>query len=334
MASADRQETTDIIKDSFKEGIKSWDFLHCLRFIDATCQDKKPIAKGIKAKDESLLFKQNPSLAFPTSSIESFTPEKNGKMAELVFNIFGLMGPNGPMPLHFTEYVRSRSRHNMDHSIKDFLNIFHQRLISLYYRAWADTQQSVDLDRDDLNKFIDFYKSFIGIRNLPSDPLLTDKTKVYYAGRLIGQYKNLEGLQQILIDYFEVKFDIEEFQGKWIKLPEEAHLKMGTDPSCGLLGQTTIIGERIWDCQQKFRIKIGPLDIDNYKRFLPGGRSMARLKRWLDYYVGIELEWDVNLILKKEDVPKTMLSEGSLLGYTSWLGNRTSPKDADDLVLT
>src|SRR3546814_13244173 len=36
---------------------------------------------------------------------------------------FGLGGPNGPLPLHITEYVRERQRNNADSTSKRFLEI-------------------------------------------------------------------------------------------------------------------------------------------------------------------------------------------------------------------
>ncbi|MCX7102370.1 MAG: type VI secretion system baseplate subunit TssG, partial [Methylobacter sp.] len=39
------------------------------------------------------------------------------------------------------------------------------------------------------------------------------------------------------------------------------------------------------------------------------------------------------LVLKKAEVPRTHLGEGTRLGWTSWLGERGSELDADDLML-
>ena len=41
--------------------------------------------------------------------------------------IFGLLGPNGPLPLHLTEYVRERLRHHADPTFARFLDLFHHR---------------------------------------------------------------------------------------------------------------------------------------------------------------------------------------------------------------
>ena len=50
-------------------------------------------------------------------------------------------------------------------------------------------------------------------------------------------------------------------------------------------------------------------------------------------YIGDELNWDVNLILFKEEVPQTRLGMAGRLGWTSWIGTRKNPSDAGDLLL-
>jgi len=109
------------------------------------------------------------------------------------------------------------------------------------------------------------------------------------------------------------------------------NLGLGSDT--GVLGMSATIGERVWDCQQKFRIVAGPMDFRQYRRLLPQGESLASLISVVDNYVGLELDWDVNLILKKEEVPPIQLGSMGQLGWTSWLKSREREEDAADLIL-
>ena len=108
---------------------------------------------------------------------------------------------------------------------------------------------------------------------------------------------------------------------------------MGETPATGLLGMTAVIGERVWDCQYKFRITVGPMPLAEFQRFLPGSDSLRRLVAWVRNYVGDELLWDFNPILKKEEVPPLVLGEGTRLGWTTWLTSQPLEQDADDLKL-
>jgi len=93
------------------------------------------------------------------------------------------------------------------------------------------------------------------------------------------------------------------------------------------------VGAHIWDCQQKFRVILGPLTLPHYERMLPGEASHERLVDWIRNYTGDELCADVQLVLKAEEVPQTQLGAQGRLGWTTWLQSEPFERDADDLVL-
>ena len=45
-------------------------------------------------------------------------------------------------------------------------------------------------------------------------------------------------------------------------------------------------------------------------------------------FIGDELSWDVNLILKERDIPTLKLGENGRLGWTTWLSGKSG--DASD----
>jgi type VI secretion system protein ImpH len=96
---------------------------------------------------------------------------------------------------------------------------------------------------------------------------------------------------------------------------------------------TATIGERVWDCQQKFRVTVGPIGYRDYERLLPGGDSLARLIAVVHNYIGLELTWDVHLILKKQEVPEAELGRRGQLGWSTWLVSQPRPADSADLIL-
>jgi type VI secretion system protein ImpH len=116
-------------------------------------------------------------------------------------------------------------------------------------------------------------------------------------------------------------------------LPENGRCRLGRSPETGTLGLTAIAGARVWGCQQKFRIVLGPVDFAHYRRLLPGGESLRRLVALVRNYTGDELNWDLNLILKREEVPASKLGGAGRLGWSTWLGRRQAESDADDLML-
>jgi type VI secretion system protein ImpH len=89
----------------------------------------------------------------------------------------------------------------------------------------------------------------------------------------------------------------------------------------------------VWDCQHKFRVVIGPLSIADYERFLPGGDSLRRLVDWVRNYARDGLDWDVNLQLRQQDVPRLKLGRHVRLGYTSWALGGAAAGDQRQLIL-
>ncbi len=118
-----------------------------------------------------------------------------------------------------------------------------------------------------------------------------------------------------------------------MKLPRSYWWRLGITTETGTLGINTVIGNNVWQCQQKFRIILGPLDYKEYQLMLPGRDSGKRLRAMVRNYIGDSMNWDVKLVLKKEEVTGVRLGQDDLLGWNTWLGHRTGNDDADDLVL-
>ena len=118
-----------------------------------------------------------------------------------------------------------------------------------------------------------------------------------------------------------------------MSLPSDSLCRLRSGHDAEVLGMTTVLGSKIWNCQHKFRIIIGPLTLAEYKRMLPGGSSFKRLLAWVHNYVGIAYNWDVNLILKKEAIPPLRLGKQAQLGWATWLNSRTPEFDDKQLLL-
>jgi type VI secretion system protein ImpH len=344
-----------------------FDFFEAMRRLECSRPDLPRIGASQRLAEDPVRLGQKPSLAFSPSSISGYEERPSGLPPRLYVAFMGLLGPNGPMPLHVTEYAHDRLLNAKDPTLARFLDVFNHRMISFFYRAWAVNQKAVHYERGPAtwasvapagqtrtgapaeDRFIAFVLSTFGM-GMPSmldRDELPDIAKAWFAGRLAGQTRNAEGLQAILADYFRVPCRVIQFIGQWLDIPPDCTLKLGESRRTGLLGQSTIVGSRMWDCQQRFRIRLGPLTLEQYQRLLPAppayerrsgaearpGASLRRLRAWVDLYVGQERSWDVQLVLKKAEVPASRLGTFGRLGWTTWLKTAPAPRDADDLVL-
>jgi type VI secretion system protein ImpH len=248
---------------------------------------------------------------------------------------FGLFGPNGPLPLCLTEYARDRIFHHGDSTFAEFCNIFHHRLTSFFFRAWADARKTVDCDRPEDRCWPQFVGSLVGIglESLQNRDTVPDQAKLYLAGRLVQQNRNAEGLEAIIKDFFGVPTEVQTFVGRWLRLPPNSICRLGASPETGTLGATILTGTRIWNCQMHFRLRLGPMKLADLKRLLPTGPSFGRLRDWVKFYAGDEFTWDAQLVLAKEEIPDIQLGKAGQLGWTTWLRTQPFARDAEDLIL-
>ena len=145
------------LPDAFWRGVREtpwrYDLFQLLRRIDAQGGERYPLGRAPLPRHEMLRLGQEPSLSFAPSTLAQVAPRANSPLHDVSIFSFGLFGPNGPLPLHLTEYVRERVYHHQDTTLLAFTNLFHHRLTLLFYRAWADAQPTVSLDRPDNRRF-------------------------------------------------------------------------------------------------------------------------------------------------------------------------------------
>lgn len=320
--------------ESLERNTHAFDLFAVLRRIDALNTSSPPLGRALRPRNELIRLGQKPSSSFAPSALSNLERDRDGQPAKLNILGFGLLGPNGPMPLVLTEYVRERSELHGDRALVEFFDLFHHRLIALFYRAWAEAQPTNSLDRPDSDNFSRFIASLLGLQGrwqhsdadkVPEHALLS------HAGHLSRQVRNPEGLARMLSCFFQTKARIQEFASRWLAIPKDQQSSLGALTGCQL-GVDAIAGSRVLDRQHHFNIVLGPLSLPQYSGFLPGNRGYQQLIEWVSCYVGLEFGWSVTLILKSSDVPACRLGGNQQLGWTTWLSDSGS-KDRSDLTL-
>ena len=310
-----------------------YDFYQTMRLLECLWGDQPRWGTAPRPADEPVRLSQAPDLTFAPTAIAAFEPGHDRAKPRLTVFFGGLFGPNGPLPLHLTEYARERVRNAGDATLCRFLDLFHHRFLALLYRAWAQAQPHVSHDRPDADHVAGFVASFMGITpaGFRRRDGLPDPAKFFHVSTLVRHVRNADGLASILHQYFDVPVRIEEFVGHWLVIQPRDRTRVGR--SCAALGAEAVLGGAVWDRQSKFRVRLGPLTWQQYERFLPGHGPLRQLVDWVRFYQCFELDWDVRLVLARREVPPLTLGQGARLGWTAWLGTRRSSRDADDLCL-
>jgi type VI secretion system protein ImpH len=336
MASTVGQATDPVgLLEALHQQPERFDFFDAARRIECAYPNQPRLGESTKPSEDPVRFCHTPSLAFAPRMINRFDPAAGGKPARLHGLFFGLFGPNAVLPLHLTEYALDRQINARDTTLTAFADIFHHRMTSLFYRAWADAQPTVQFDRPKEDRFGLYVGALVGLAtpHVADRDAMPDRFKRFFAGRMLVQARNAEGLQTLLQDFFRIPVRVVEFVAEWMRLPGEAHLRLGHSSQVAGLGLTTVMGEYVWGAQQRFRLRIGPLDGVQFNHFLPGSDALQQLVAAVKSYVGEEKAWDVQLVLKKTEIPTTRLGQAGRMGLSTWMGKPRRDSDADDVVL-
>lgn len=329
-----------------------FDFFQAVRLLERIGRadaraPREPVGRDRSPARESVRFRGHPSHSFPVGSIQSLkmppetADETHDRPPEMVTPFMGLIGPNAALPQHYTRTVIERMRSN-DFALSEFLDLLHHRALSLFFRAWDKYRVAETSDPDESDLFRQAINSLAGrgTAGLSGRLELSDELFLRYAGAFGRSRPQAVVLQSMLAANFDVPVEVRQFQGEWLYLSEEEQSSLPSfefpEGRHNRLGDNVLIGERVWNVQSKFRLRVGPLDFASARRFLPTGDRLKPFCQLTRSYVGPEFDFDVQLVIQAQEVPRCRLggkrSHGSQLGWNTWLRGRPLLRDADDAV--
>jgi type VI secretion system protein ImpH len=333
-------ETKDLslIEKSLRDDPHAFDFFQAVRLLLRLLPDFAPVGRFSDPGTEAVRFGAAPDLAFPSGQISQLDwPE--GAPARMEVNFMGLTGPQGLLPLYYTALLRERIRAR-DFSLRSFLDIFNHRALSLFYRAWEKHHFTVAYERSDPDPISPHLMDLLGLgtAGLAHRQAVPDEAFLFRSGLLSAHCRSASGLRALLMDYFDVPVAIEQFVGRWYPIDPDTQCcfsEAGSDSE--RLGVGTVLGDEIWDQQSGVRIRLGPLTLRQYLDFLPDGSAHQPLRSLVRFFIGAELDCEVQLVLKKEETPSCELGGSAetapRLGWLTWARTEPMPHDPDDGIL-
>lgn len=293
-----------------------------------------------------LRFRNSLSMGFPASEIAGLqtvpaadAPAGRPDAAalariEITPAFMGLLGGNGALPGFYTELFAQRELQNRDAAGRAFLDIFQHRAATLLYQAWRKQRLALRYEQDRTRHFTPLLLALAGLgqpaqrRELRDQHSgLSDDSLAHFAGRLQQQPVSASTLQQVLQRYFGITVQVEQFVGRWYSLGPEQQSQLGMQ-SCGL-GSNALVGERVWQRDQRVRLTLGPLSRAQLQHFLPGHSGARNLLHWLRQLTGLRLEYEVRLRLRAQEVAPAVLGApaGLQLGYDCFLVTQAHHQD-------
>lgn len=316
-----------------------FEFFQAVRLLERLRPDREPVGRFVNPANEVARFGAHASTAFPASQIQSYHA-REGAQPLLRVNFMGLTGPLGVLPLYYTELVVDRLR-SRDTTLRDFLDIFNHRMISLFYQAWEKYRFAIAYERDRRDRVSQRLLDLIGLGSpgLEDRQRVSDRALMFYGGLLSLTPRSTTALEQILEDYFGAPAEIEQFVGAWYPIEADSQCSLGAGAGYSeQLGVGVVVGNEIWDQQSRVRIRLGPLTLVQYRSFLPGGDAHEQLRALARFFAGGEYDIEAQLILRREDVPACELAareeEGLQLGWTTWMKSGPFERDPGETVFS
>jgi len=323
MASDERTGTPRLIQD-LTAGARGFSFFQAVRLLEASEPDRPRVGRRGPVREEAVRFRPNLSFGFPGADLDRVEPlEGDGPPYRVTVNFLGLYGASSPLPAFITEDILDADPDESGQ--RDFLDLFHHRLISLFYRCWRKYRHQVQYRagaKDETSGRL-YALAGLGMPELREGLALDRERLLSYLGLMALRGRSPAKIAGVLTDYLGgVPVQVESFVPRTVHLGPAARNAVGRRHT--RLGRDFVLGSNVRDISGKFRVVLGPMSLARLRRHLPGAPDHAPVRALVRLMLSEPLAFDVTLRLKADEVPKWDLEpEGPCrLGWTTWLGKR------------
>jgi len=322
MAAEERKPGSPVREDLERE-YYGFSFFQAVRLLESLSAGAKPLGEATRPRDEAVHFSVRPGFAFPPSEIAALGKEGGEGPCRMEVAFLGLVGPSGVLPHWYNELARERIRQK-DSTLASFLDIFHHRLISLFYLAWKRYRLAVIFRagaRDGLSLDL---RSLIGLgtEGLAGRVGVPEEDLIYYGGLLSRAVPSAVALEGV-VEYFSgTAAKVEQFLPRQIPISPDDQTQLGV--ANARLGMDALCGNWVWDRQSAFRVHLGPMDYGHFVRFLPTGAMCRSVFSLIRFAAGIQYDCDLRLVLRRTEVPPCALGSPEcppLLGWSTWVSS-------------
>ncbi|MCW8932459.1 MAG: type VI secretion system baseplate subunit TssG [Gammaproteobacteria bacterium] len=333
MASQDRSTANHIVSDLIEHS-QQYSFFQAVKLLNDYNQLVSDDEGKEALKNTLIQFSVNPQLAYNSSDIEAVVIEETNEqfIAQMSVNFMGLYGATSPLPAFYSESILQAK--NGDDSTKDFMDLFNHRMISLVYKCWEKyryyqqykhAQYSLESgEGGKTDQFTNWMFSLCGLvrPEQRNDPNVDWNRLLPFIGLLGMRCHSASAIESVLRFYFKFKniFICPNIQ-RFVEIEDDQQNRLGTQ--CVSLSNNLVLGQRVEDRSGKFRIKITELTYERFLQFLPDGENYMSLRKIVDYVLRDQLDYDIELQLIKQEIPKLSLSHhnNEKLGWTTWFGS-------------
>ncbi|WP_207866397.1 type VI secretion system baseplate subunit TssG [Pseudomonas sp. 58(2021)] len=303
---------------------QAFEWLQALLLLEREQPQADSLGSGTSPQAEALKLRGPLTPLFAASQIESLE-EIPGEPLTLNSPMFGLGGPDGPLPYAYQEWLQQRARAR-DHAPAEFLDLFQHRLLSLLYKVMRKHRIALGFTTPGASPVQAQLRALTGLlpkslqeRQAIPDCAVLACTALYADGR-----RSLAGFAAIVREQFAVAVELSAYEGAWREIPRASRSVMKAGGRNLQLGRSAVAGTRVWDEHAGIRLTLGPLSSAQAGRFLPDGETHPALASLAALYFGPDL--DVKLVLLVRGAGPLQLGRQTpvLLSWNGGLQRQTS----------
>ena len=297
MATPGRQAAQPLSR-RLREAPQAFEFLQALLLLERERPDATPLGRSSAPGEEALRLRGPLKPTFAASQIERLE-EVPGEPPTLTTAIFGLGGPDGPLPYAYQEWLQQRARHK-DHAPAEFLDLFQNRLLALLYRVLAKHRLALGFQPPERSPVRPQLLALCGLlpRSLQNRLELPDAAITARAALFNGPRRSLAGFTVLVRHQFGVAVGYDAYRGAWRDIPPASRSRLQRGGRNLGLGRDAIAGIRVWDEHAGIRLTLGPLTGERAANFLPGGDEHTRLADLAALYLGPDLDCQLRLLVR------------------------------------
>jgi type VI secretion system protein ImpH len=330
MGAEERQSLPDLTRTlgELTRDAKRYSFFRLVYLLERVHSKAPPVGQLGPAAAERIRLRADPSLTFSSSDVSDVAHVKypDGIERTRVTNAFmGLYGSVSPLPTYYVEQLAQHDYQGGPQPIREMLDVFHHRLLSLIYRAWTKYRFSTSYRKRGTDPFSRRMFCSVGVDGFRDAEGSIDRfLMLRYAPLLATKSRTARGLFVVLKDLFgDIGVRIEQFVGHWTLIEKPSRNKLGVVNH--QLGESLTIGRYVYDGTGRFTIVLGPLRYDEYLSFLPGGRRRPLLRGVIAAFTRGQQDVMLELHVKTDEAPRLQLGSprAATLKRTAWLGGAT-----------
>lgn len=276
-----------------------------------------------------LRYRNRLSLSFPPNQIENISGDSED-IIRMTPAFMGMLGSHGVLPLHYSDRINRHEKTSSDGGPRAFLDMLSHRALGMFYKAWAKHRPECMTSPGGGDEFLTMLTALSGAD--ASGQVLDRETLAFYAMQIRSRAVSAPLMAGMYSDYFDVPFTIDQLIGEWRELPLEDQAALGVanvDLDAGVM-----LGARLYGCDSRVRLRIGPLHKERYESFLPGRSAASHLAALLALQCGVSMTYEVHLIQYAADVRGVHLDAGGdvRLGVNACLVGETPAEDRGELM--